>query len=1197
MKNLKKVSKPDNLDYLDSGTLDMPETLSLVPEPISNKNFPPRSSLSNITSPASLSSDIAHNPKFLAQSNNSNESPELGYYPSNDSTQDPSILVSHHNDPNTTQYIEDPQKDDFLLNYIKQREIEKLFKKSVLLYSHVFTGDMPRININTFIDGPQALVLELKHSGAHTAILSWKFGSSKDKSLYFIDSTEDHRLADDQIQLPKNSSSVNSSNIDAVDTKSSEYLLVSTESDATVGGLDKVLDPKTLDYMSQHQNEISSSEDLLNSSGNITTEDLHSSIHKSSCLIDQNINNKKSQILKNEKITKTELQGTIANSNKLTDVVDECKLDSLHFIGVSNVKTSNPSNKNCSSAIVKKNENNISGLKLNQNDKPLNKPNDDSFILFNNDISKTPCNNKLYRKNSKFKDKSDSSNIEPKNLEKNSVLKSIDDKKHLLESPSLNLATTEYTGALNENRHKTKKNTKIKQNTQKLSLTLDKSKQIRKAASNIATKDNNFTLDNIIPDTTPTTLLQKSGNLKEKKITKAKYDNQRPKNQFNIQAQNKYINGYSNKTYNCSQDVVSANKISFKDAINIENKREIIHQTSVNPWFSTSNKTVRVAINSQAQISSTKSVSENVTNNFKQNFPADNINEKANKVDLPKQSTKMKVDHLKDKYTINEQNTNLSADSYGKDVFNSPERYKNNFLGNINKHQILKNNNLSKKNDNVDISIQKTKYEQWDNTNDVKTLQKDKQRILKKSQTWVGSTEKINYKNIINSKSLSSSNNNYVNISPQHPEPSNNKVELINPSVELLSDKRELCSTTSDDSKLCSNNTEFLIPQNPKKSQAKYNIFDTIPSFKNRNFASRSITDFDIATSRNQNYQELPFFNTTSNMSSISAGTLTYTPLPFLSENSLDHSSPYSPSLTNAENLNLRYRFGNHNDENRSGLLNNNIPKKIYPISYGDTFDILSPSHSHDSSSFLNTKTKIDSKIVPLGSSLPFPSNETLKLGGFNSLLDSELQNKNNPNNYTNHSPAIPNLLEINSNINLLQTHRSNFGSPYIQKDYNFDHDISNKNIKLAALKSQDNINYSSSAQNDFLDSYYSNMNYYPMQQKKSFGIPAKENFASNFSSLNRINKIQNNSGKYKNKLDIKESSNNSKDNNTRTRAFRKWAGLRTWISDLIKCPYKHRCDTWISIWISDTEPARRYAKSGFIEECPFCRNIAPEKN
>ncbi|PVU93101.1 hypothetical protein BB561_003469 [Smittium simulii] len=131
-----------------------------------------------------------------------------------------------------------------------------------------------------------------------------------------------------------------------------------------------------------------------------------------------------------------------------------------------------------------------------------------------------------------------------------------------------------------------------------------------------------------------------------------------------------------------------------------------------------------------------------------------------------------------------------------------------------------------------------------------------------------------------------------------------------------------------------------------------------------------------------------------------------------------------------------------------------------------------------------------------------------------------------------------------------------------------------------------------------------------------------------------------------------------------RTRAFGKWASLRTWISDLIKCPYKHRCDTWvsgcarwikkyngniskikntietlnnrqkkndksqISKWIADTEAgtscnwmglelvypelkthinyvfkirngtywtARRYAKSGFIEKCPFCRNIAPK--
>ncbi|PVU86324.1 hypothetical protein BB561_006745, partial [Smittium simulii] len=32
-----------------------------------------------------------------------------------------------------------------------------------------------------------------------------------------------------------------------------------------------------------------------------------------------------------------------------------------------------------------------------------------------------------------------------------------------------------------------------------------------------------------------------------------------------------------------------------------------------------------------------------------------------------------------------------------------------------------------------------------------------------------------------------------------------------------------------------------------------------------------------------------------------------------------------------------------------------------------------------------------------------------------------------------------------------------------------------------------------------------------------------------------------------------------------RTRAFGKCTSLRTWISDLIKCPFKHRCDTWVS--------------------------------
>ncbi|PVU86355.1 hypothetical protein BB561_006728 [Smittium simulii] len=31
----------------------------------------------------------------------------------------------------------------------------------------------------------------------------------------------------------------------------------------------------------------------------------------------------------------------------------------------------------------------------------------------------------------------------------------------------------------------------------------------------------------------------------------------------------------------------------------------------------------------------------------------------------------------------------------------------------------------------------------------------------------------------------------------------------------------------------------------------------------------------------------------------------------------------------------------------------------------------------------------------------------------------------------------------------------------------------------------------------------------------------------------------------------------------TKTRTFMKWADLRTWISDLIKCPYKNICDTW----------------------------------
>ncbi|PVU89427.1 hypothetical protein BB561_005357 [Smittium simulii] len=102
------------------------------------------------------------------------------------------------------------------------------------------------------------------------------------------------------------------------------------------------------------------------------------------------------------------------------------------------------------------------------------------------------------------------------------------------------------------------------------------------------------------------------------------------------------------------------------------------------------------------------------------------------------------------------------------------------------------------------------------------------------------------------------------------------------------------------------------------------------------------------------------------------------------------------------------------------------------------------------------------------------------------------------------------------------------------------------------------------------------------------------------------------------------------------------YIGLRTCISDLIKCSYKNRCDIWvygctrwikkyvsninttkniieplnfrlqknkkpqIFKWIADTEAdrkyltTRRYVKSEFIEkkfieECPFCRNIAPE--
>ncbi|PVU89903.1 hypothetical protein BB561_005120 [Smittium simulii] len=71
-----------------------------------------------------------------------------------------------------------------------------------------------------------------------------------------------------------------------------------------------------------------------------------------------------------------------------------------------------------------------------------------------------------------------------------------------------------------------------------------------------------------------------------------------------------------------------------------------------------------------------------------------------------------------------------------------------------------------------------------------------------------------------------------------------------------------------------------------------------------------------------------------------------------------------------------------------------------------------------------------------------------------------------------------------------------------------------------------------------------------------------------------------------------------------RARVFGKWSGLRTWISDLIKCPYKNRSDTWTKLKTHTNNvfkirngtywKARRYAKSGFIEkkfieEYPFC--------
>ncbi|PVV04673.1 hypothetical protein BB560_000811 [Smittium megazygosporum] len=54
-----------------------------------------------------------------------------------------------------------------------------LLLRSVLLSSRLFSGDLPKININMFLDGPQALVLELKHVRSHSAILSWHFGLNK----------------------------------------------------------------------------------------------------------------------------------------------------------------------------------------------------------------------------------------------------------------------------------------------------------------------------------------------------------------------------------------------------------------------------------------------------------------------------------------------------------------------------------------------------------------------------------------------------------------------------------------------------------------------------------------------------------------------------------------------------------------------------------------------------------------------------------------------------------------------------------------------------------------------------------------------------------------------------------------------------------------------------------------------------------
>ncbi|PVU97721.1 hypothetical protein BB561_000349 [Smittium simulii] len=161
----------------------------------------------------------------------------------------------------------------------------------------------------------------------------------------------------------------------------------------------------------------------------------------------------------------------------------------------------------------------------------------------------------------------------------------------------------------------------------------------------------------------------------------------------------------------------------------------------------------------------------------------------------------------------------------------------------------------------------------------------------------------------------------------------------------------------------------------------------------------------------------------------------------------------------------------------------------------------------------------------------------------------------------------------------------------------------------------------------------YKNCNFFEFQQQLD------QNKSSGCGNLN-TRKMWEISSMIRLKQELSLTEVNIKTAVARTCAFGKRSGLRTWISDLIKCPYKNRCDTWkkndksqISKWIADTESgtgcnwmglelvypelkthinyvfkirngtywtARRYAKSGFIEkrfieECPFCRNIAPE--